>query len=134
MKIYLAAPLFTEPERAANADLCVELEEAGHQVFLPQRDGLLLSEQPESAREIFQADVAEVSAAGCLVAVLDGAVPDEGVLVEIGVAIGKGVPIVGYTTDSRAGKRFENPLWNQALKGQASNVDELLALIERLEW
>lgn len=134
MKLYLAAPLFTEHERSANQTLCDELEAVGHQVFLPQRDGLLLHDLPGSEREIFQKDVAEVSGAGCLVAVLDGAVPDEGVLVEIGVAIGKGVPIVGYSTDTRFGLRFENPLWSQALKGRASSVDDLLSLIERLEW
>jgi hypothetical protein len=38
MRIYLAAALFTEAERAFNLVLARALEAEGHQVYLPQRD------------------------------------------------------------------------------------------------
>lgn len=38
MRLYVAAPLFTEAERAFNLVLARALEAAGHDVYLPQRD------------------------------------------------------------------------------------------------
>ena len=38
MRLYLAAALFTEAERAFNLVLARALEAEGHQVYLPQRD------------------------------------------------------------------------------------------------
>jgi len=37
MRIYLAAPLFTEAERAFNLVSARALEAGGHDVYLPQR-------------------------------------------------------------------------------------------------
>ena len=36
MKLYLAGPLFTTPERVWNAEVTAALRAAGHEVFLPQ--------------------------------------------------------------------------------------------------
>jgi hypothetical protein len=41
MRIYLAAPLFTEAERAFNVVVARSLEADGHDVYLPQRDTAL---------------------------------------------------------------------------------------------
>ena len=38
-KIYIAAPLFCEGERAFNERIDAILRECGHETFLPQRDG-----------------------------------------------------------------------------------------------
>jgi len=38
MRLYVAAPLFTEAERAFNLVLARALEAAGYDVYLPQRD------------------------------------------------------------------------------------------------
>jgi nucleoside 2-deoxyribosyltransferase len=38
MRIYLAAPLFTEAERAFNLVLARSLKADGHDVYRPQRD------------------------------------------------------------------------------------------------
>jgi hypothetical protein len=38
MRLYVAAPLFTEAERGFNVVLARALEAEGHQVYLPQRD------------------------------------------------------------------------------------------------
>jgi len=38
MRAYLAAPLFTDAERAFNVSLPAALTAAGHNVYLPQRE------------------------------------------------------------------------------------------------
>jgi nucleoside 2-deoxyribosyltransferase len=38
MNLYVAAPLFTEAERAFNIVLAQALEAGGHEVYLPQQD------------------------------------------------------------------------------------------------
>lgn len=111
MRIYFAAPLFNDAERGFNEDVCGLLEDAGHSVFLPQRDGfegfddLLEREdigtEEAAMAEIFRVDRAEVIAADLLTAVVDGAVTDAGVAVEMGIAHEHGVPIVALRTDSR---------------------------------
>jgi len=40
MRVYFAAPLFNEAERAYNESVVGMLEDAGHDIFLPQRDGV----------------------------------------------------------------------------------------------
>ncbi len=39
MKIYIAAPLFSEGERAFNEKIDAIVRECGHETFLPQREG-----------------------------------------------------------------------------------------------
>lgn len=134
MRIYFAAPLFNAAEQRFNARLTWQLEERGHRVFLPQRDGLEMAAVDEDAgtpgpaemrRKIFQLDSTEVMAADLVLALLDGRVPDEGVCVEIGIAwatraadAGRGPRwIVGLKTDSRAWLLAEplNPMISEAL-------------------
>jgi nucleoside 2-deoxyribosyltransferase len=38
-RLYFAAPLFSEAERAFNEELTARIEALGYDVFLPQRDG-----------------------------------------------------------------------------------------------
>jgi nucleoside 2-deoxyribosyltransferase len=101
MRIYLAAPLFTQAERAWNKLLATSLTKLGHEVFLPQESigGLETLE----ARAIFGIDVAGVRAAEAVVAVLDGADADSGTCFECGLAFGIGTPIVAVRTDFRGG-------------------------------
>ncbi len=47
MLIYFAGPLFSQAERHFNQQLTQKLEQAGFQVFLPQRDG------PEMDKPLF---------------------------------------------------------------------------------
>lgn len=101
MRIYLAGPLFSQAERAWNAELAARLSAAGHQVFLPQEaiGGLERLE----ADAIFQLDVGGVRSAEVVVAILDGADPDSGTCFECGLAHGLGIPVVAVRTDFRAG-------------------------------
>jgi nucleoside 2-deoxyribosyltransferase len=93
-RIYLAAPLFNERERAFNQALAHALEELGARVFVPQRDGALLVEMlsaglPQSVaeRRVFLQDTEAMRVANLGVAVLDGAVVDDGVAFEIGTVM-----------------------------------------------
>jgi nucleoside 2-deoxyribosyltransferase len=101
MRIYLAAPLFTQAERAWNKALATSLTRLGHEVFLPQEAiGAL---DALEAHAIFLLDVGGVRAADALVAVLDGADADSGTSFECGLAFGLGTPIVAVRTDFRGG-------------------------------
>jgi len=109
-QIYFAAPLFSEAELRYNASLVEQLENAGHSVFLPQRDGKEVDayfEQPgvETAEdamvEIFHTDRDAILESDVLTALLDGQVPDEGVAIEMGIAHERDIPIVGLKTDRR---------------------------------
>ncbi len=109
-KIYFAAPLFNEAEKAYNLQLARVLEEAGYFVFLPQRDGYEAPKMPgmteeEKAVKIFAADIAAIDESDVLFMVLDGRVPDEGACVELGYAFAKGKRCYGIRSDVRAAER-----------------------------
>ncbi len=105
MRLYLAAPLFNPTERAFNASLCAELENRGHDVFLPQRDGIESEDIDASGAKrmdrIFELDRRGVVESEGVVAVLDGRVPDEGVMIELGIAHEHDLPVFGLKTDER---------------------------------
>jgi nucleoside 2-deoxyribosyltransferase len=111
MRIYFAAPLFSDAERRYNEYVCGLLEDAGHSVLLPQRDGfesvdaLYEREGIETTEDvmaaIFDIDRAEVLEADLVVAVLDGLATDEGVAVEMATAYDHDIPVIGLHTDLR---------------------------------
>ena len=47
MRIYIAAPLFNEGERAFNEKIDAILRECGHETFLPQREGGCVADLPD---------------------------------------------------------------------------------------
>lgn len=116
--IYCAGPFFTEKEREEMNDLATSFEEAGFNTFLPQRDGLELTESskalvslgadPELAmrlvsKAIFSLDVYQVIIECEAIAVnLNGRVPDEGAVSEAALAWGTNKIVVGYKTDQRS--------------------------------
>ena len=97
MKLYFAGPLFTTPERAWNAEVTTALRAAGHEVFLPQEQGL-----DTDAKGIFATDVGWIDAAEGLVAIMDGPDPDSGATWEVGYAYATKKPIVLVRTDFRS--------------------------------
>jgi len=104
MRVYLAAPLFTQVERRWNRELARLLEErvGGLTVVLPQDyrvDGRFNDRQRMA--ELFRLCVEDVSSADALVAILDGPDADSGVAFEMGYAHARGTPIVGVRTDFR---------------------------------
>jgi nucleoside 2-deoxyribosyltransferase len=115
-KIYCAGPLFNKKEHEEMLEIAQALEQSGFSVFLPYRDGILLaefgkefknagfSEQKTNdilLRAIFCLDVYHVLDSEGLLLNMNGRVPDEGALIEAGMAWDAGKTVVIYKTDIR---------------------------------
>jgi len=123
MIVYLASPIFSQPERLWNRRLAELLEkELGQElgeksrVVLPQD---FREKKRFNAREtyphLFKRCLAAIEKADAVVAVLDGADADSGTAFEVGYACAKGVPVVGVRTDFRRGQdRGVNVMCGQA--------------------
>lgn len=116
-RIYCAGPLFNPREREDMEIIAASLEIAGYKVFLPHRDGIemaklntILVEKGCSideansllARAVFMIDTYQIIENDGLVLNLNGRVPDEGAMVEGGIAWALGKPVVIYKNDSRS--------------------------------
>ena len=136
MKLYFAAPMFTTPERAWNADVTSALRAAGHEIFLPQEQ-----EHGLDAKGIFANDVGGIDAAEGLLAIMDGPDPDSGTCWEVGYAYATKKPIVLVRTDFRslAGDAGDyNPMLTQSATVRldlpaASTTEVVSAILETLE-
>ncbi|MFB6253371.1 MAG: nucleoside 2-deoxyribosyltransferase [Halobacteriaceae archaeon] len=147
MQIYFAAPLFCDAELQFNEEVSGMLEDAGHSVFLPQRDGWSEMDEeyrqqvveeggPEAKMEkIFEIDRDEVYAADLLTAVLDGRVPDEGVALEMGLAYANDIPVVGLKTDRRVFSPDEplNAMLYGVLEELTETPQELVETVAKFE-
>jgi len=116
-KIYCAGPLFNPKEREEMEQIASVLENAGYSVFLPQRDGLEFARlfpvflergvRPQDAQSIlnmaiFSLDVFQVVNCSGLLLNMNGRVPDEGAMVEAGIAWANNKVIVIFRSDSRS--------------------------------
>ena len=110
-KVYFAAPLFCEMELRRNTEECAVLEEAGHSVYLPQRDGGEASKGVDR-KVLFERDVQALEECDTVVAYFDGRVPDEGMCFEVGYGFAKGKRIIIVRTDQRS---FEDGVQNAML-------------------
>ena len=128
LKIYLAGPLFTQAERAWNADLAAALTAADRslQIFLPQAeaDAFLPDSTPDFA-SIFRRCLEGLDAADVVVAILDGPDADSGTCFECGYAYAKGKEVIAVRTDIRAG---EDEGLNVMLSRSAATVVRASAL------
>ena len=115
-KIYCAGPLFNPKEKEEMQEIADILENNGFNVFLPQRDGFEFANLSKSFIElgvpvndisiilnnaIFTLDVFQVLDSNGLILNINGRVPDEGTMVEAGIAWNAGKKIVIYKNDSR---------------------------------
>ena len=105
-RVYFAAPLFCAGEKEFNKKIAAVFEEYGYDVFLPQRDGLLVAEltdktPDEKVKTIFEKDIAEIKKSDVLVFALDGRIPDEGACVELGLGFALNKRCYGIRTDVR---------------------------------
>jgi nucleoside 2-deoxyribosyltransferase len=127
VKIYLAGPLFTTPEREFNTQLAIRLRAAGHEVWVPQ-------ENPAAeltGKAIFEKDLQGLSAAEGVVAVMDGADPDSGTCWECGYAYAKGKPVVLYRSDLRGAGDARDIPYNAMLIGSAdARIDHRLGTVD----
>ncbi|MBN2712577.1 MAG: nucleoside 2-deoxyribosyltransferase [Planctomycetes bacterium] len=106
MKIYLAAPLFSQVQRSWNRRLSQAVEELLPRVsfVLPQdfrTEGKF--NDPKHYSLLFRKCLGEMSKCDVVLAVLDGSDADSGVSFEMGVAYSVNKPIVGLRTDYRPG-------------------------------
>ena len=141
MKLYFAAPLFSESERMYNLVITERIEDQGVEVFLPQRDG---SEEDTSEltisrlqAEIYESDKEEVYDCDIFFILLDGRVPDEGACVELGLAVAHAEMsnrkryYIGMKTDQRV--TFPevdlNPMIKEALDYLVESDEDLLDLL-----
>ena len=135
-KIYLAAPLFSEAERAFNERLECELSQWAD-VFRPQRDGNLNKDLlgrgisfPHAKEAIFKTDVAAIRSADLVITVLDGATIDEGVAVEAALAYAWGKPCWALKTDFRSLSSFgDNPMVEGLIERR---FDSVAAIVDQL--
>lgn len=147
MKLYFAAPLFCESELRFNTWLTNEIEAQGIEVFLPQRDGNAVNEEPvismpvdERAKYIFNMDREHLLSTDVFLYVLDGRIPDEGAAVALGMAYmhkqssKEKINLIGLHTDKRAAfmNEKQNPMIFASLDYIASSVEELLEYLSSL--
>ncbi len=135
-KVYLAGPLFSDAERTFNEMLTRTLDDLVD-VYLPQRDGGLMSEMIRNgipsdmaASHVFRGDINAIREADYLIAILDGRAIDEGVAFELGVGYMLSKLCVGLQTDSRRLASWgNNPMITCALELVFHSVEDLLLWI-----
>ena len=122
MKIYLAAPLFSESEFLYNEILADQFIAMGYEVYAPQRN-TAINDKTKSADSIaiFNGDTEQLESSDILVAVLDGIAVDAGVAAEIGYMAAKGKKIYGLLTDGRESSKTVNQAKIEMLNGVAEN-------------
>jgi nucleoside 2-deoxyribosyltransferase len=119
-RVYCSGPLFCPGEIELMTTIATTLENAGFETFLPHRDGLepffmkhannkLLNSalsQPMNrslSKSGFALDMVEIIiACDFFLANLNGRVPDDGAVSEIGMAFAAGKPVLIYKDDIRA--------------------------------
>jgi nucleoside 2-deoxyribosyltransferase len=135
MRVYLAAPLFTEAERAFNAVLARALEAEGHEVYLPQRD----TPQTEGlgrTTTIFHANLLALRKAEAVVAICDGPQVDDGTAWEIGYAYGRNIQVFGLRTDPRITQQPDeriNLMILESLSELSPSIEQLIHTLRYAE-
>jgi len=121
VKLYLAGPLFTTPERDFNVQLATRLRSAGHEVFVPQEHP---AAEP-TGKAIFLKDLKGLDWADGVVAIMDGADPDSGTCWECGYAYAMKKPVVLFRSDIRGSGDAHDIPYNAMLIGAAEAQVEL---------
>ncbi len=105
-QIYLSCPTFTRAERSHNLELKKALEGMASVVewVLPQER---TSIAPPDPRKVAMYCFQQVRQSSLVVACLDGADADSGTCIEVGYALGLGIPVIGYRTDLRVSGKTE---------------------------
>lgn len=99
MRVFIAAPLFSEAEREFNRKIDELLRSSGFETVLPQRD--IGDARTEGHLRVFEKDLAAIDGSDVVVAILDGPDVDSGTAFEIGYAFARGKPVIGLKTDRR---------------------------------
>ena len=147
MKLYFAAPLFSQAEKEFNLILTNKIEQTNITVFLPQRDGVEKNKLPynklsdvDRRKAMFDLDRDHVFNCDIFLFILDGRVPDEGASVELGMAYthqyfkNKDKLIIGLQTDNRAAflKAKLNPMLKLSFNRIFDNSVELIEYLKQI--
>ncbi len=125
MRVYLAAPLFSQAEREFNEKIKSRLLEDGFTAFLPQE---------ECSQNVFDCCIENLEKSDAVVAVFDGPQVDDGTAFECGYAFAKGIPVVGLRTDFRRVGEFTNEI-NTMLENCAEmckNLDDVINALKEI--
>jgi len=128
MKVFLAAPLFSDAEREFNSRIAKRLRANGFEVWLAQEAPFIQTGTHKEKKMIYESDISALKTSEAVVAILDGVDVDAGVAYEMGYAKALGKPIVGFKTDHRTFSGLEqvNLMLEGALTKLCKSVDELM--------
>jgi nucleoside 2-deoxyribosyltransferase/predicted secreted protein len=130
--VYLAAPLFSEAERAYNRSIEVLLRNNFFEVYLPQQSGddSDIRDKGEQIR-IFSKNIQALESADIIVAIIDGADADSGTAWEMGYAFVRGKQVIALRTDfRRSGSQEKVNLMLEESATVVISTDQLLDSIK----
>lgn len=104
MKVYVAGPLFTTAEQEFNRHLKGAMRNFGWTCVLPQQACAKLIKQKDGDRLVYEECRRQIALCGAVIAILDGADPDSGTCIEVGMARAAGKIVIGLRTDIRPGE------------------------------
>ena len=134
MKVFLAAPLFSESEREFNSKIAKRLRENGFEVWLAQEAPFIQEGTRKEKKAIYEGDILALKASDAVVAVLDGMEVDAGVAYEMGYAKALGKPVVGLKTDYRTFSEMEeiNLMLEVPLIKICKSMDEVIDSLSKI--
>ena len=83
MKVFLAAPLFSEAECDFNSKVAKRLRDGGFQVWLAQESLFIHEGTSKEKEKIYEKDISALRACDIIVAILDGVEVDSGAVFEM---------------------------------------------------
>jgi nucleoside 2-deoxyribosyltransferase/predicted secreted protein len=131
-RVYLAAPLFSEPERAYNLSIAGQLRNNFFDVFLPQEAGDDSdARNKEEQVRIFSENLRALKNADIIIAIIDGADADSGTAWEMGYAYAQGKQVIALRTDfRRSGMHEKVNLMLEESANVVTSIDYLLDAVK----
>jgi nucleoside 2-deoxyribosyltransferase len=132
--VYLAAPLFSEAERAYNLSIAGHLRNNFFDIYLPQEAGDdSHTRNKEEQVRIFSENLKALENADIIVAIIDGADADSGTAWEMGYAKAFGKKVIALRTDfRRVGHHEQVNLMLEESAFVVTSKDALLNLLKSL--
>lgn len=134
MKVFLAAPLFSEAERDFNSRVAKRLRDKRLEVWLAQESPFIHEGASKEKEKIYEEDISALKACDVVVAVLDGVEVDSGVAFEMGYAAAIGKPVIGLKTDYRTFSKMEdvNLMLEVPLIELCSSIDDVITELRNI--
>lgn len=139
MKVYIAAPLYSQGEKDFNLKIDTLIRSWGYDTFLPQRDGGIVALMPDivegmpKEEYVFKTDIKNMADSDVFLFLLDGRVPDEGACVALGNSYANHKHCVGYKTDIRSLCGDDNLMIKMALEKICTSESELKEYLDKIK-